>query len=72
MRTRAAGKEVIKEVELTGGRGHPGQKSWIISFSGIDTVEEVCKLTCFCNWLLSNHMDQDHNPSCKYVSLLGG
>ncbi|OAY74197.1 Ribosome maturation factor RimM, partial [Ananas comosus] len=41
LRTRAAGKEVIKEVELTGGRGHPGQKSWIISFSGIDTVEEA-------------------------------
>ncbi|OAY71141.1 Ribosome maturation factor RimM [Ananas comosus] len=41
LRTRAAGKELIKEVELTGGRGHPGQKSWIISFSGIDTVEEA-------------------------------
>ncbi|XP_072993542.1 uncharacterized protein [Typha latifolia] len=41
LRTRVAGKELISELELTGGRGHPGQKSWIISFSGIDTVDEA-------------------------------
>lgn len=30
------------EVELVEGRGHPGQKSWILKFEGIDSVEEVC------------------------------
>ncbi|KAH7686016.1 UDPGP family protein [Dioscorea alata] len=41
LRTRITGKELISEVELTGGRAHPGQKSWIISLHGIDTVEKA-------------------------------
>ncbi|RZR75732.1 hypothetical protein BHM03_00000212 [Ensete ventricosum] len=41
LRTRISGKELISEVQLTGGRGHPGQKSWIVSLSGIDTVDKV-------------------------------
>ncbi|XP_065021659.1 uncharacterized protein LOC103996141 isoform X3 [Musa acuminata AAA Group] len=41
LRTRISGKELISEVQLTGGRGHPGQKSWIVSLSGIDTVDKA-------------------------------
>ncbi|KAG1346858.1 Ribosome maturation factor RimM [Cocos nucifera] len=41
LRTRILGKEIISEVELTGGRSHPGKKCWIISFSGIDTVDKA-------------------------------
>lgn len=32
---------MIQEVELTNGRDHPGQKCWILSFSGFDTAEKV-------------------------------
>ncbi|KAG9447502.1 hypothetical protein H6P81_013630 [Aristolochia fimbriata] len=39
LRVRILGKERIQEVELTEGRGHPGQKNWIISLGGVDTVE---------------------------------
>ncbi|XP_008797487.1 uncharacterized protein LOC103712681 [Phoenix dactylifera] len=41
LRTRILGKEMISEVELTGGRSHSGQKCWIISFSGIDTMDKA-------------------------------
>lgn len=35
------GRETIQEVELIEGREHYGQKTWILSFEGIDTVEAV-------------------------------
>ncbi|XP_074569417.1 LOW QUALITY PROTEIN: uncharacterized protein LOC141826060 [Curcuma longa] len=41
LKTRVSGKELISQVQLTGGRGHSGQKSWIVSFSGIDTVDKA-------------------------------
>ncbi|KAJ0971662.1 hypothetical protein J5N97_019621 [Dioscorea zingiberensis] len=41
LRMRVMGKELISEVELNGGRPHPGQKSWIVSLNGIDTVEKA-------------------------------
>lgn len=41
LKVRVLGKEIIQEVELTNGRGHPGQKSWILSFDGIDTVDKA-------------------------------
>ena len=41
LRQQVLGKETIKEVELVEGREHPGQKSWILSFSGIETVDQV-------------------------------
>ena len=41
VKAKVLGKETIKEVELVEGREHPGQKSWILSFSGIETVDEV-------------------------------
>lgn len=41
MRTRVSGNEVISQVELTAGRDHPGQNSWIISLRGIDTVDQA-------------------------------
>lgn len=44
LRTQVAGKEMISEVELTGGRDHPGQKSWIISLRGIDSVDQAKQL----------------------------
>ncbi|XP_010247556.1 PREDICTED: uncharacterized protein LOC104590543 [Nelumbo nucifera] len=44
LRDRVSGKERIREVELVEGRGHHGQKGWIVSFDGIDTVEEARQL----------------------------
>ncbi|XP_042422073.1 uncharacterized protein LOC122009831 isoform X2 [Zingiber officinale] len=41
LKTRVSGKELISQVQLTGGRGHSGQKSWIVSFSGIDTMDKA-------------------------------
>ncbi|MBA0637263.1 hypothetical protein Godav_025498, partial [Gossypium davidsonii] len=37
-------KETIKEVELVERREHPGKKSWILSFSGIETVDQRKKI----------------------------
>ncbi|KAF8408971.1 hypothetical protein HHK36_005041 [Tetracentron sinense] len=44
LRERISGKETVREVELVEGRGHSGQKSWIVSIGGIDTVEEAKQL----------------------------
>uniref|UniRef100_A0A1D1YP83 Ribosome maturation factor RimM n=2 Tax=Anthurium amnicola TaxID=1678845 RepID=A0A1D1YP83_9ARAE len=41
LRTRISGKEEVREVELMGGRSHPGQKTWILSFNGVDTVDQA-------------------------------
>lgn len=41
MKQQILGRETVQEVELVEGRGHPGQKSWILRFSGIDTVDQV-------------------------------
>lgn len=41
LRQRFSGREKIQEVELVEGRGHSGQKTWILKFGGIDTVEQV-------------------------------
>ncbi|KDP21196.1 hypothetical protein JCGZ_21667 [Jatropha curcas] len=44
LRQPVSGKEIIQEVELLEGRGHSGQKSWILRFDGIDTVEQARQL----------------------------
>ncbi|XP_042509347.1 uncharacterized protein LOC122084996 [Macadamia integrifolia] len=44
LRERILGREMIREVELFDGRSHPGQKSWIVSLSGIETVDEAKQL----------------------------
>ncbi|KAF9589735.1 hypothetical protein IFM89_028644 [Coptis chinensis] len=44
LKEQYSGKEIIREVELVEGRDHPGQKSWIVRFSGIDTVEKAKQL----------------------------
>jgi len=36
LKQRVLGQEIVQEVELVEGRGHPGQKSWILRFRGID------------------------------------
>lgn len=41
MKQNVSGGEMIQEVELEEGREHPGQKSWILKFRGIDTAEQV-------------------------------
>ncbi|KAK8964274.1 hypothetical protein KSP40_PGU006129 [Platanthera guangdongensis] len=41
LRARILGRETISEVQLTRGRNHPGQKCWIISFEGVDTVDKA-------------------------------
>lgn len=45
LRQQIYGKDVIQEVELVEGRGHHGQKkSWILSFGGVDTVDQAKQL----------------------------
>ncbi|KAK6932260.1 RimM, N-terminal [Dillenia turbinata] len=44
LRQYVSGRETIQEVELVDGRDHPGQKSWILKFSGIDTVDQARQL----------------------------
>ncbi|KAI5670765.1 hypothetical protein M9H77_11129 [Catharanthus roseus] len=44
LRQQIAGREMIQEIELVEGRGHPGQKSWIIRFDEIDSVDQALKL----------------------------
>ncbi|KAG8069234.1 hypothetical protein GUJ93_ZPchr0005g15073 [Zizania palustris] len=44
LRARAAGKQQIKEFELVRGRAHTGKKSWIVSFDGINTVDDARKI----------------------------
>ncbi|XP_038710833.1 uncharacterized protein LOC120005208 isoform X3 [Tripterygium wilfordii] len=39
-----SGKETIQEVQLVEGRGHPGQKSWILKFEGVDVVDQAKQL----------------------------
>ncbi|XP_021599398.1 uncharacterized protein LOC110605268 isoform X3 [Manihot esculenta] len=44
LRQTVSGKDTIQEVELVEGRGHPGQKRWILRFGGIDAVEQARQL----------------------------
>ncbi|KAF4357423.1 hypothetical protein G4B88_009742 [Cannabis sativa] len=45
LKQQNSGREVIQEVELEEGRGgHPGQKSWILKFKGIDSVDQAKQL----------------------------
>ncbi|CAJ1938428.1 unnamed protein product [Sphenostylis stenocarpa] len=41
LKSKVLGGENIEEVELEEGREHPGLKSWILKFRGIDTVEQA-------------------------------
>ncbi|VFQ60297.1 unnamed protein product [Cuscuta campestris] len=44
LRQQFSGKQIIQEFELVEGRGNPGQKSWIVKFNEINTVEQAQKL----------------------------
>ncbi|XP_059669282.1 uncharacterized protein LOC132314429 [Cornus florida] len=45
LRQQFMGRSTIQEVELVEGRGgHPGQKSWIVRFREIDTVDQAQQL----------------------------
>ncbi|KAK7399729.1 hypothetical protein VNO78_10918 [Psophocarpus tetragonolobus] len=41
LKSKVLGGESIQQVELDEGREHPGLKSWILKFRGIDTVEQA-------------------------------
>ncbi|KAG2617503.1 uncharacterized protein LOC120664626 isoform X2 [Panicum virgatum] len=41
LRARAAGKQHVREFELVRGRAHTGKKCWIVSFDGIDNLDEA-------------------------------
>ncbi|KAL2343224.1 hypothetical protein Fmac_004509 [Flemingia macrophylla] len=41
LKSKVFGGEAIKQVELEEGREHPGLKSWILKFRGIDTVDQA-------------------------------
>ncbi|XVF25537.1 hypothetical protein REPUB_Repub13aG0220700 [Reevesia pubescens] len=58
LRQQVSGRETIIEVELVEGREHPGQKSWILSFSGIETVDEARQLVG--STLLAEEEDRPH------------
>lgn len=44
LRQDISGREIVEEVELVEGRGHPGQKSWILRLRGIETVDQARQL----------------------------
>ncbi|KAJ0960251.1 hypothetical protein J5N97_001926 [Dioscorea zingiberensis] len=44
LRQQISGQERVEEVELVEGRGHPGQKSWILRLRGIDNVDQARQL----------------------------
>ncbi|XP_059289562.1 uncharacterized protein LOC132043085 isoform X1 [Lycium ferocissimum] len=44
LRQQVSGRDMVQEIELMEGRGHPGQKSWILKFHEIDSIEEAQKL----------------------------
>ncbi|XP_027770621.1 uncharacterized protein LOC107010044 isoform X2 [Solanum pennellii] len=44
LRQQVTGRDIIQEIELVEGRGHPGQKSWILKFHEINTIEQAQKL----------------------------
>ncbi|MCD7461432.1 hypothetical protein HAX54_046121 [Datura stramonium] len=44
LRQQVSGRDVVQEIELMEGRGHPGQKSWILKFHEINTIEQAQKL----------------------------
>ncbi|XP_021295005.1 uncharacterized protein LOC110424697 isoform X1 [Herrania umbratica] len=58
LRQQVSGKETIKEVELIEGKEHPGRKSWIIRFSGIETVDQASQLVG--STLLAEEEDRPH------------
>ncbi|GFY88636.1 16S rRNA processing protein RimM family [Actinidia rufa] len=41
LRQQVSGRHTIQEIELLDGRGHPGQKCWIVKFSNINTVDQA-------------------------------
>ncbi|KAG2625737.1 uncharacterized protein LOC120697826 isoform X2 [Panicum virgatum] len=41
LRARAAGKQHVREFELVRGKAHTGKKCWIVSFDGIDNLDEA-------------------------------
>ncbi|XP_016449337.1 uncharacterized protein LOC107774356 isoform X1 [Nicotiana tabacum] len=44
LRQQVSGREMVQEIELVEGRGHPGQKSWILRFHEVNTIEQAQKL----------------------------
>lgn len=65
MKQQVSGREMIQEVELEEGRGHPGQKSWILKFKGINTVDQVreqCIFVAFlCFYVRGERYRIEHN-----------
>ncbi|KAK3134815.1 hypothetical protein QOZ80_5BG0411040 [Eleusine coracana subsp. coracana] len=41
LRARAAGKQQVKAFKLVRGRAHTGKKGWIVSFDGIDDLDQA-------------------------------
>jgi hypothetical protein len=49
LKQQVLGEETVQEVELVEGKGHAGQKSWILRLKGIDTVDQVSiAIAIFC------------------------
>ncbi|KAI3681067.1 hypothetical protein L6452_35849 [Arctium lappa] len=44
LKRQILGREIVEEVELVEGRGHHGNKSWIVKFSNVDKVEQAQQL----------------------------
>ncbi|KAI3800701.1 hypothetical protein L1987_28795 [Smallanthus sonchifolius] len=44
LKQQLLGRDIIQEIELLEGRGHHGQKSWIIKFNNVDKVEQAQQL----------------------------
>ncbi|KAA0057091.1 hypothetical protein IC582_029246 [Cucumis melo] len=41
LKQKVSGREEIREVDLENGREHPGRKSWILKFIGVDTADQA-------------------------------
>ncbi|KAE8720035.1 16S rRNA processing protein RimM family, putative isoform 2 [Hibiscus syriacus] len=67
VKATSSGKEAIKEVELVEGREHPGKKSWILSFSGIETVDQARQLVG--STLLAEEEDRPHLEEGEFYTL---
>lgn len=48
LKQKVSGREEIREVDLENGREHPGRKSWILKFIGVDTADQVILFLFLC------------------------
>ncbi|PSS02963.1 Ribosome maturation factor RimM like [Actinidia chinensis var. chinensis] len=66
LRQQVSGRDTIQEIELLDGRGHPGQKCWIVKFSNINTVDQAQLLIG--STILVTEEDKPELEECEFYS----